>query len=473
MRFSSIRFLSVVAILVGFPIAVGAEDQLKVETIYENNCASCHGAKFEGGSGGSLVDGIWNHGSNDDDLARAIDQGFPNLGMPAMGTVLKPDQIRALVVYLREKEKDKASAKISIPKPQFGVAVPSQYQTYKVERVVEGLNNPWALAFLPDGRKLVTEKSGTLRMIDAAGKLLADPVSGTPTVTDQGQGGLLAVAVHPDYAKNGWIYLAFSDPLESDTGKSMTAVVRGRLKENAWVDQQWIYRADEKFYGGAAHHFGTRIVFDQGYIYFVVGERGGNMEAQDIRRPNGKMFRLFDDGRIPPDNPFVSEPGAEPGIWSYGHRNPQGLTKDPRDNAIYVTEHGPRGGDEFNLIQKGRNYGWPVICYGMNYDGRPISALTAKEGMEQPLTYWVPSIAPSGLAIYMGDQLPKWKGDFFAGSLRAQELHRLRMKDGKVVEEETVLKGIGRIRDVVLGPDGALYLVLNGPDSIIRLVSAE
>lgn len=454
-----------------------AEDAPKVEELYKTNCASCHGEALQGGSGTSLIGEVWKHGDSDAEITQSIAKGYPQMGMIAWEGALKSDQIRSLVIYIREKRQQARLQKTPPPKPLPDQPVKTQKETYRLQKVTDGLHDPWAIAFLPDGRMLVTEKAGPLRIVAADGTVQPEPVHGTPPVTAIGQGGMLAVALHPDYAKNGWIYLSFSDGFKDENGKdkALTAIVRGRIKDGAWVDQEWIWRGDRKFYSGAGVHFGSRFVFDQGYVYFVIGERGGGMEAQDVKRPNGKIFRLFDDGRIPKDNPFVGQEGSEPGIWSYGHRNPQGMTKDPRDGSIWETEHGPRGGDEFNQILKGRNYGWPVICHGMNYDGRPMrdTVGTAKEGMEQPVAFWVPSIAPCGLTIYIGDQFPQWKYDFFAGSLKAQELHRLHVADGKVTEEEIILKGIGRIRDVVSGPDGAIYLVLNQPDMIVRLVKVD
>ena len=449
----------------------------KVEELYTKNCAACHGTEMEGGLGPSLVKGYWLHGSSDEDLTRDINEGFPDLGMPAWEQTIPPDQVRALVIYLREREQTEAAKKIVAPKPHPNQPVMTKYQTYKLETLTNGLKNPWGLAFLPDGRMLVTDKSGPVRIVSADGKQISDPIQGTPPVMNHGQGGMMAVGLHPDYATNGWVYLGFADGWrdEKNQVKTITAVVRGHIKDNAWVDQEWIYRPDKQFYTGAGVHFGTRFVFDKNYVYFVVGERGGGLQAQDIKRPNGKIFRLFDDGKVPPDNPFVGQAGAEEGIWSYGHRNPQGLTIDPRDGSIWETEHGPRGGDEFNHILRGRNYGWPVITYGMDYDGRPMpgSEGTAKEGMEQPVKYWTPSIATCGLTFYGGDKFPNWKNDFFAGSLKAGELHRLRVVDGKLTEDEVVLSGMGRIRAVETSPDGMLYILLNNPDVLARLVPAE
>lgn len=453
--------------------------KLKVDKLFETLCSSCHGKNLEGGQGTSLIDGEWKHGGSEAEIFQTILKGNVQLGMTPWEGVLGNDQIRSLVIFIKEKEKAAKSRGIVYPKPEPGKVTRTDRESYRIEMVVEdGLRGPWALAFLPDGRKLITEVEGRLRILGANNQLDPRPVEGIPKVIRHGQGGLMEVAVHPDYATNGWIYLAFADGWregdpEKGSPRTLTAVVRGRIKDHQWVDQEWIFQADKKFYTNAGVHFGTRIVFDQGYLYFVVGERGGRMEAQDITRPNGKIYRLHDDGRVPADNPFVGKPDAIGGIWSFGHRNPQGLARDPADGSLYDTEHGPRGGDELNWIQKGHNYGWPVITYGMDYDGSPISDKTAQEGMDQPVTYWVPSIAACGLDFYTGDAFPQWKGDAFAGALAQQEIRRLRLKDHQVTEQEIVLKNIGRVRDVTSGPDGFLYVTLNGPDRIVRLVPAE
>ena len=446
-------------------------NQDKVNDLYLESCAACHGSKFEGGLGGNIADGQWKHGSGDSDIARVISQGLPNLGMPAFEKTHSPEQIRSLVVFIREKEKATASQTSPPPQPKEGAAVKSLLHDYKVETVIEGdLKTPWSLAFLPDGRQLVTERPGSLRMVDA--KLLPEPISGTPRVIELGQGGMLDVVPSPDFAKDGWIYLAFADPLDAEKKSAMLKIVRGRIRDHAWTDEEVIFQAAPEFYSPAGVHFGTRMVFDSGYLYFIVGERGGKLEAQDITRPNGKIYRVFPDGRIPEDNPFAADKKAIPGTWSYGHRNPQGLVIDPRDHALYATEHGPRGGDEFNIIRKGANYGWPVISFGMNYNGSPLTGITEKDGMEQPLVQWTPSIAACGLACYTGDKFPNWKYDFFAGGLRG-ELHRIRIENGKAIADEILLSGLGRVRDVRSGPDGFLYIILNQPDRIVRLVPAE
>jgi aldose sugar dehydrogenase len=470
---------SIVTIVLFLGISAHAQ-KVKVDALYETYCAGCHGAKFEGGQGGVLVDGVWKHGGTDEEIYRSIAKGNLQLGMSPWEGVLTAEQIRSLVIFLREKEKETLAKGMDFPVPSPDKVTRTELHDYRIETLVEkGLKNPWAIAFLPDGRKLVTEKSGQLRFLTKDGTLDPEVIRDTPPVIEHGQGGLMEVAPHPDFERNGWVYLGFSDGTREKRAdgkeevRCITAMVRGRIKGHQWTDQEWIYRADSKFRSGAGVHFGTRIVFDKGYIYFVVGERGGMMEAQSLSRPNGKIHRLHDDGRVPADNPFVKTADALPSIWSYGHRNPQGLVMDPRDGSLYATEHGPRGGDELNRIQRGANYGWPVITYGMNYDGTPMVGITAKEGMEQPLVYWVPSIAACGLDVYAGERFPKWKNDFFAGGLAAQEIRRIRIVDRKVVSQEIVLKNIGRVRDVAAGPDGLIYVVLNGPDRIVRLVPAE
>ncbi len=468
-------------------IAVAAP--LKVDDLYATHCSGCHGKAFEGGQGGSLVDGVWKHGDTDSDLYRSIAKGNIQLGMTPWEGILSGDQIRSLIIFLREKEKKTLTEGMDFPVPSADKVTKTELEEYRIETLVEkGLKNPWAIAFLPDGRKLVTEKAGRLRIIGADGSLDPQEIKGIPEVIEHGQGGLMEVALHPDFETNGWVYLGLNDGTRKkgakgkDDVRCITAVVRGRIKDHEWTDQEWIYRPDPKFRSGAGVHFGTRFVFDKGYIYFVIGERGGMMEVQDLSRPNGKIHRLHDDGRVPADNPFVKTKDAIPGIWSYGHRNPQGLAMDPRDGSLYDTEHGPRGGDELNLIRPGINYGWPVVTLGMNYNGTPMSwkdsdgkevkSVTEKEGMEDPLAFWVPSIAVCGLDFYTGDKFPKWKNDLFAGALAQQEVRRIRIQDQKVVSQEIILKNIGRVRDVAGGPDGFIYVILNGPDRIVRLVPA-
>ena len=332
----------------------------------------------------------------------------------------------------------------------------SDEHAFRVVRVVEGLDHPWSLAFLPDGRILVTEREGRLRVV-SNGVLQPRPVGGVPEVVAQGQGGLFEVALHPSFESNKLIYLSYAARGEGGVG---TELARARLAGDRLENLQVIFRQHPK--GRSGIHFGGRIVFDRaGFLYLTLGERGEMARAQ---RPNdhaGSVIRLHDDGRVPEDNPFVGRPGWKPEKFDLGHRNPQGAALHPQTGVLWTHEHGPQGGDEVNIIRRGANYGWPVITYGANYGtGTKIGEGTHKPGMEQPLYYWVPSIAPSGMAFYTGDQFPRWKGDLFVGALRDQMLVRLKLEGEKVVKEERLLKGVlGRIRDVRAGPDGFIYLL--------------
>ena len=320
---------------------------------------------------------------------------------------------------------------------------------------------PWGMTFLPDGRLLVSERPGTIRVLNP-GQPLTPPIAGTPAVWVKQDGGLLDIAIHPDYAANGWVYLAYCEPGPAPT--STTKIVRGRIRDGRWVEQQTIYQSPAALYVADNTHFGSRFLFDKsGHLFFTVGDRGTMSDAQSLANPNGKVHRVLAEGGVPPDNPFVTTPGALGMIWSLGNRNPQGLAWHPVTGELWSTEHGPRGGDELNVIEKGRNYGWPTVTYGINYDGTPITDKTAAPGLESPITYWTPSVAPSGIAFYTGDRFPAWKHDLFVAMLAGQELRRLTVSGRTVTHQETIFKGFGRVRHVITGPDGLLYVALNDP----------
>jgi glucose/arabinose dehydrogenase len=358
-------------------------------------------------------------------------------------------------------------------------ATPSAHHAYRVVTVVEDLVNPWGMAFLPGGDLLVTERPGRLRLV-RNGQLVAEPVSGVPAVLAQGQGGLLDVVLHPNFASNSLIYLSFSKPLVEGRGAT-TAVIRARYENARLSDVQEIFEAVSR----GAGHYGSRLAFDrQGFLFITIGDRqappSGDLEAhpaQDLSNHHGTVVRLHDDGRVPADNPFVGREGARPEIWSYGHRNQQGLVIHPETGDIWATEHGPQGGDELNLIRPGLNYGWPVVGYGVNYrSGATIHVGTHREGMEPPVHIWVPSIATSGLLLYTGDRFPAWRGNLFVGGMAGEQLARLTLDGQRVVNEETLVQGRGRIRDVRQGPDGFIYLAIDDrqgrPSSILRLEPA-
>ena len=348
------------------------------------------------------------------------------------------------------------------------LSIAEEKTNFNVTTIVEKLEHPWGMAFLPDNRTLITERPGRLRLVEN-GRLHPKKITGLPKIADEGQGGLLDVVLHPDYQNNGWIYFSYSAEDENDDYG--TEVARARLDGMKLTDVKIIFRVEKKSDGG--RHFGSRLVFDRdNYLYISAGERGDRPRAQDINDHAGSVIRLHDDGRVPKDNPFVGKANAKPEIYSYGNRNPQGMTLHPETGEVWMHEHGPQGGDEINIIQSGKNYGWPVITYGVNYGwGTKIGEGTHKSGMEQPLYYWDPSIAPSGMAFYKGDKFPNWKGNLFVGSLKFQLLVRLELENNKVIKEERLLKGkYGRIRDVRNGPDGYLYLLTDeGDGKLLRL----
>ncbi len=441
----------------------------EVTKLYADNCASCHGADLSGGSASSLVDNNWRYGGDDASITNSIRNRHSGAGMPSLQQTLNDAEIRALVVYIHERGTAFQQAHTQYNAPAPGAIVRSEKESFKLEPVIEtGLKEPWAIAFLPDGRLLVTERPGRLRLVER-GQLLPEPVRGIPAVYG-GEGGLLDVMLPPDYGPgHDWIYLTYGD--KSPDGQGMTAVIRGRLRDGALIDQQIIFKADVGHYRAGGQRFGSRLLFDgKGHLFFSIGDRAHPGDEQDLSCPNGKVYRVNEDGSIPQDNPFAHRPGALPGIWTYGHRNPQGLVFSPMTGELWETEHGPRGGDELNILYPGHNYGWPVITYGINYDGTPITDHTSQEGMDQPITYWVPSIAASPITFYTGSRFPQWKNNLFLGALAAQELRRLVIDGHSVTHQEILFKGMGRVRDIVNAPDGYLYIVLNQPDRIDRLV---
>lgn len=327
-----------------------------------------------------------------------------------------------------------------------------------LEPVVTDVSVAWGMAFLPDGSMLVTERSGELIHAKNGESVR---VKGLPEIDVRGQGGLMDVVLHPDYESNGWIYLSYASP-EGEGSGSNTAIMRAKLSKDRLVEQEIIYKAVPNTTKG--HHFGSRMAFgNDGHLYFSVGDRGErDVNPQDVTRDGGKIYRVQDDGSIPSDNPFVGKPGAKEAIYSFGHRNPQGMIKHPETGEIWVHEHGPRGGDEINIIKKGANFGWPVASFGINYSGTPFTDKTSMPGMESPLFFWVPSIAPSGMEFVTSERYPAWQGSLLVGALKFAYLERLVLEGGEVVKRERLLNGEGRLRNVRQGPDGFIYVSLEG-----------
>lgn len=442
--------------------------------LYEDYCVGCHGAQMEGGKGPALIAGSGRKTLKDDGLVKTILRGSPRHGMPAFSKLINEAEARALVAYIHEISTHHVDPQPGRDRPLPTEIQHSERHDYRIESVAEGLEVPWSLTFLPDGRLLVTERVGRLRVIDH-GVLQPDPVRGVPPVVVRDEAGLMSVVASPEFAKDPWVYLSFSDPGDEDL--AMTKIIRGRLHGNELVDQQTIFSIPREQYQHGYVLFGGRLAFAGKYLFFSVGERGMEEhttgQAQDLALPNGKIHRVFWDGSIPPDNPFVHTAGAFPSIWAYGVRNPQGLAVNPQTGMLWESEHGPRGGDELNRIEHGRNYGWPLISYGMNYDGTPVTDKVAAPGMEQPVLHWTPSIAPSEIEYYTGDRFPQWKNQLFLGTLATQKLLRFVVERGRVTHTEEIFKGLGRIRDIKTGPDGYLYLAIESigrPGRVVRLV---
>ena len=502
-----------------------------VAKLYVDNCAKCHGDNGEGGGAGTrtLLDDKYQHphgakydriffdairnGVKDDEGNIAGMEGFGK----AAGGVLSDAEVWGVVVYLRELQHQ--AHREHTGKGQRGMnsdeVRTTTHANFTIDTVVgKGLDTPWSVDWLPDGRMLVTERNGDVRLVTDG--VLSAPIVGVPKVVAAGQGGMMDVAVHPEYAKPhapgaGWIYLSFSDP-HADGQKSLTRVVRGKLADvngaPTWTDQQDIWSGKPEHYSPSGQHFGCRLVFDapiadgphkgKRHLFFSIGDRGSNPRggakhpAQVLQMPTGKIHRVVDDGTIPTDNPFVNVENAYTSIWSMGHRNPQGLVFD-LDGHLWNTEHSTRGGDELNLITKSSNYGWPIICHGVNYNGSPLvtpwpefAGDAAKDKtLLQPVFAWFPSVGVCGLTVVQpapksaaGGNFDAWKGDLLAGGLSGQSVDRFRVKVGTdgtatVEEREEIIYNTGRVRDVAQGPDGMIYVVLNGPDRVIRLVPAR
>jgi glucose/arabinose dehydrogenase len=503
LRPTVIRALLIAAALP--PLAAIAQPDPFTST-YTESCAVCHGANLEGAAQGTpLAGAALKHGDSVDAIAKSIAEGVPQTAMPAWSATLDEVAIRRLAIFISERRHDltytdfKIGSAPAIPQG----TMQSEEHAFRIETVTDGLDPlPYSIAPLPDGRILLTEKTRGLSIISPSGEQ-SELIRGTPQAFDDGfevpgillvfgSGYLLDLALHPDYAENGWIYLSYTDRCtacnaasrQSNRPVTMNALMRGRIENGAWVDQQMIWRSDiEQYTGTPDMAAGGRIAFDDaGHVFITVGIKGaGEADGmQDLAKPYGKIHRVNDDGSIPADNPFRSVAGALPSVWSYGHRSPQGLEFNAETHQLWGTEMGQRGGDEVNLIARGKNYGWPLYSKGLKYDGTPVdygNALGIQfdlKDIEQPVVDLTPSPAVSSFAFYDGAAFPKWRGNMLVGTLKATELYRMVVERDRVVHIEKVLAGLGRIRDVEVGRDGAVYLLLEHRSGarIVRLVPA-
>ena len=425
---------------------------------YANFCASCHWDDL-----GWFKARKWKYGKDEEALYSSIATGYSDFGMLGYADTLTKEEITNLAkfIYLKLELEEKATYS-----PDEGIYLTEELKI-RPDTVIKGLNVPWGLAFLPDGDMLVNEREG--KMLRYRNGILIAEIKGLPEIHADGQGGLMDIRLHPDYSSNGWIYIAYTGLPEKGKEGWNTSIMRAKLKDNTLVEKQLLFEGTPPLTSN--YHFGCKITFDdKGHLFFCVGERGTMKKVHDLTNDWGKVHRLNDDGSVPGDNPYVNTPGARQSIWSYGHRNPQGLVVSPFDGTLWESEHGPKGGDELNLIEPGKNYGWPYITFGINYDGKVISPDTAMTGMEQPATYWIPSIAPCGMTFVKGGKYKNWDGDILIGSLRFRYLVRVKLKDGKVIHKEVLLNNIGRMRNVEVSPDGFVYVGVESPGMIIKLV---
>lgn len=432
-----------------------------VQIVFNNYCVGCHNENKS-----PFTERKWMFGASKEEIENSIRHGRLSYGMPAFENGLNNEQIEELTNYILSLSSQEKTGSTNILSEK--TISNSEVQAFSIVTVVSGLEIPWGLEFLPDNQLLISERNGDLLISDQNGQLTK--VTNVPKVLAKGQGGLLDLELHPEYDKNGWIYLAYSRPSEKDDTKANTAIMRARLQDNQLVDQEVIFQASPLT--NRRHHYGCKLEFDKdAYLYFSVGDRGNrDKNPQSLDNDCGKIHRIHDDGQIPIDNPFVGIEGARPSIYSYGHRNPQGVCMHPISGKIWTDEHGPKGGDEINIIEAGKNYGWPIISFGINYNGTTFTNDTAKVGMEQPLHYWIPSIAPCGMTFVKGDRYPSWKNNILTGSLRFKYLHRVVLDGEKVIHEEKLLENIGRVRNVEMSPDGYIYVAVEKPGKILKII---
>ena len=422
------------------------------EENYASYCASCHDNR------------AWTEGLTKSDAIKSITYGIPDGGMPAYGKSFSAKEIEALTDFIFQKKLN--TPKVEPPIILSSKIYKSEAYNLQTETVVDNIEIPWGIKVKEDGTIYFTERKGTLKIKKPDGKIIT--VKKVPEVQNKGQGGMLDVALHPDFKNNNWIYLSFSKKNPEGRGAT-TAVIRAKLVDDTLTEVEEIFEALP--YNGKGHHFGSRMVFDdKGYLYISVGDRGVRDEnPQSLDNSCGKIHRVHDDGRIPSDNPFYGKNNLVQSIWTYGNRNPQGLIFDDVNKIVWEHEHGPRGGDELNLVTKGTNYGWPVASYGINYSGTKFTKITERDDFQSPVTYWVPSIAPSGMAIIKGDNYPKWNGNILTGSLRFDYVSRVKVDGNKLLEEEKILEDIGRVRSIEMGEDGFIYVGVETPGRILRI----
>ena len=440
------------------------------ERVYKTYCAGCHGAGLQGSIAPALLKKDWKHGGDRNSILNTIRNGIPFTEMMKFDGVLSARQIEAVTEYILKAQTSPEMVRTN----ELPLQINTKLYSLRIEKLVtEGLKGPWGIEFVDANRALITGKFGDLYWM-VNGTLDQRPILGLPkTYSYDAFGGMMDLALDPAYAQNGWVYLAYSHNSSNSADKKtpgMTKLVRGKIKDHQWVGEQTLFQVADTLAVSGGTRWGCRLLFDkQGFLYFTIGDINRAQDAQIPSKPSGKIYRINPDGSIPTDNPFYGKPNALQAIYSLGNRNVEGLAQHPVTGLIYASEHGPQGGDELNILKKGANYGWPVITYGIDYDGSKITDLTSKEGMEQPITYWTPSIAVCPIEFVRGSRFAKWQNNLLVGALKFEEIRRLVIDGDQVLEQEILLKGYGRIRDVKMGHDGALYVITNTPDAILRI----
>ncbi len=461
-----LRGLAIV-LLMYFTGATGAEVDAGAE-LYRTHCAGCHGAQLQGASATALIKTRWQYGRSEFSLETNIRNGIPGTDMPAFRGQLGDKNIASLIAFLYRAQ----TTPLDKPEPLPTTIETLAYELQSERLVTSGIDGPWGIEFVSGDLALITDNTGKLFWL-RDGRLDPDPITGLPAVdVATSTGGLLDLALDPAFENNGWVYLALShseDPTDR-YAKGMTRVIRGRVDGNRWVDTEYLFRLDDRYHLPDSKHWGGRLLFDKdGYLYFSIGDMSVPKNSQDLALPSGKVFRINRDGSIPEDNPFVGHRDALQATFTFGNRNVQGLAQHPESGTIWATEHGPRGGDELNRLIAGHNYGWPVVTFGINYDGSTISDRTQAEGIDAPVRQWTPAPAVSAIEFVDGDRFPRWRNHLLVGTLAHEELWRLEISNEKIVAEELLFKGFGRIRDIKMAPDGSIYLLLNLPHEIVRL----
>ena len=440
------------------------------DVIYKTHCAGCHGAQLQGSAAPALVKKEWKHGGDRNAILRVIREGIPSTEMMKFDGVLSAKEIEAVTDFVLKAQ----TSPDLVKKAELPLQVATKLGKLNIERLItQGLASPWGIEFVDANHALISGKNGDLYWL-VDDKLDEQKITGLPkTYAADMFGGLMDVALDPDYKQNGWVYLAFSHNSEKRADKAapgMTKVVRGKVRGHEWVDEQVLFQVPDSLQVSGGTRWGCRLLFDkQGYLYFTIGDMNRAGDSQLLSRPSGKVYRIHSDGSIPKDNPLFGQENRLPAIYTWGNRNVQGLAQHPVTGLLYASEHGPQGGDELNILKNGANYGWPVITNGIDYDGSIIATETHRDGMEQPITYWTPSIAVSALEFVTGPRFARWQNNLFVAALKFEEIRRLVIDHDKVIEQEVLLKGYGRVRDLKMGPDGALYVLTNTPDALLRI----